>query len=93
LETSRVELQKDKGIYIIIYANPRVILQEVQGGFMCERGIFLGGFMEDCKDSDLDIGITKNPKGLDVKQPGASSSSGHMRRTARVAPLAGDSST
>jgi hypothetical protein len=60
---------------------------------MCERGIFLGGFMEDCQDSDLDLGITKNPKGPDVKQPGASSSSGHQRRTARVAPLAGDSST
>jgi hypothetical protein len=93
LETSRVELRKDRGIYIIMYANPRVILQEVQGGFMCEREIFLGGFMEDCQDSDLDLGITKNPKGLDVKQPGASSSFGQTRRTARVAPLAGDSST
>jgi hypothetical protein len=43
METSRVVLQKDKGIYIIMYANPRVISQEVQGGVMCERGIFLGG--------------------------------------------------
>jgi hypothetical protein len=34
---------------------------------MCERGIFLGGFMEDCQDSGLDLGITRNPKGLDVK--------------------------
>jgi hypothetical protein len=49
--------------------------------------------MEDCQDSDLDLGITKNPKGLDVKQPRASSSSGHKHRTARVAPLAGNSST
>jgi hypothetical protein len=49
--------------------------------------------MEDCQDSDLDLGITKNPKGLDVKQQGASSSSGQMRMAARVAPLAGDSST
>jgi hypothetical protein len=76
-----------------MYINPRVILQEVQGGFMCERVIFLGGFMEDCQGSDLDLGITKNPKGPDVKQPGASSSSGQMRMAARVAPLAGDSST
>jgi hypothetical protein len=60
---------------------------------MCEREIFLGGFMEHCQDSDLDLGITKNPKGLDVKHPGASSSSGQTRRTAWVAPLAGDSST
>jgi hypothetical protein len=51
LETSRDELQNDKGIYIIMYANPRVILQEVQDGFMSERGIFLGGLKEDCQDT------------------------------------------
>jgi hypothetical protein len=67
LETSRVELRKYRDIYIIMYTNPRVILQEVQGGFMCERGIFLGSFMEDSQDSGLDLGITRNPKGLDVK--------------------------
>jgi hypothetical protein len=76
-----------------MFINPRVILQEVQGGLMCERGIFLGGFMENCQDSDLDLGITKNPKGPDVKQPGASSSSGQIHMAARVAPFAGDSST
>jgi hypothetical protein len=58
LETSRVELRKDRGIYIIMYTNPRVIMQEVQEGFMCERGIFLGGFKEDCQDSSLDLEIT-----------------------------------
>jgi hypothetical protein len=93
LETSRVELQKDKGIYTIMYANPRVILQEVQCGFKYERGVFLGGFMEDCQDSDLDLGITKNPKGLDAKHPKASSSSRQMHKAAQVAPFAGDSST
>jgi hypothetical protein len=33
--------------------------------------------MEVCQDSDLDLRLTKNTKGPDVKQPGASSSSGH----------------
>jgi hypothetical protein len=73
--------------------NSGIYLQDLQGGFMCERGIFSGGFMENCQDSDLDLGVTKNPKGLDVKQPGPSSSSGHQHRTAQVAPLAGGSST
>jgi hypothetical protein len=68
LETSRVELQKYKGIYIIMYANPRFVLQEVQGGFMCEMGIFLGGFMEGCQDLDLDLGITKVCWGLCAKR-------------------------
>jgi hypothetical protein len=93
LETSRVELRKDRGIYIILHANPRVILQEVQGGFMYGRGIFLGGFKEDCQDTETDLTISGNPKGLNEKQPRASSSSSQMRRAARVAPLAGDSST
>jgi hypothetical protein len=76
-----------------MYANPRVILQEVQCGFKCERGVFLGGFMEDCQDLDLDLGTTKNPKGLDAKHPRASSSSSQMHKAAWVAPFAGDSST
>jgi hypothetical protein len=76
-----------------MYANPRVILQEVMGGFMYGRGIFLGGFKEDCQDTKTNLKISGNPKGLNAKQPRASSSSGQMRRAARVAPLAGDSST
>jgi Na+-translocating ferredoxin:NAD+ oxidoreductase RnfC subunit len=43
-------------------------LQEVQGGFMCERGVFLGGFMEGCQDLDLDLGITKVCWGLCAKR-------------------------
>jgi hypothetical protein len=73
--------------------NLRFIMQEVQGGFMCERGIFLGGFKEDFQDSGLDLEITGNPKGLNAKQSRASSSSGQMRMAARVASFAGDSST
>jgi hypothetical protein len=60
-------LRKPRGIYTIMYINSRVYLQEVQDGFMSERGILLGGFKEDCQDTDLDLGITKNPKGPDVK--------------------------
>jgi hypothetical protein len=70
-----------------MYINSRVILQDIQGGFMCEDGIFLGGSMEDCQDLGLDLGITWNPKGLDVKQPRAFSSSRQMRMAARVAPV------
>jgi hypothetical protein len=40
LETSRVELRKDRGIYIIMYANPRVILQEVREDLCMEGGSF-----------------------------------------------------
>jgi hypothetical protein len=87
------KLRKGRGIYIIMYINSRVILQDIQGGFMCESGIFLGGSMEDSQDFGLDLGITWNPKGLDVKQPRASSSSGQMRMAARVPLLASDSST
>jgi hypothetical protein len=87
------KLRKGRGIYIIMYINSRVILQDIQGGFMCESGIFLGGSMEDCQDLCLDQGITWNPMGLDVKQPRASTSSGQMRMAAWVAPLASDSST
>jgi hypothetical protein len=76
-----------------MYRNPRVYLQEVQGGFMYGRGIFLGGFKEDCQDIETDLEISGNLKGLNAKQPRASSSSGRMRRAAQVAPLAGDSST
>jgi hypothetical protein len=93
LETSRVELRKDRGIYIILYINPTVILLEVRGGFMYGRGIFLGGFKEDCQDTATDLEITGNPKGLNAKQLRASSSSGQMRMAARVASFAGDSST
>jgi hypothetical protein len=50
---------------------------------MCEGRIFSGGFMENCQDSDLDLGVTKKDKGLDVKQPGPSSSSGHQHTTAQ----------
>jgi hypothetical protein len=57
-------------------------LQDLQGGFMCEGGIFSGGFMENCQDSHLDLGVTEKDKGLDVKQPGPSSSSGHQHTTA-----------
>jgi hypothetical protein len=35
---------------------------------MCEMGIFLGGFMEDCQDSDLYLGITKVCRGLCAKR-------------------------
>jgi hypothetical protein len=31
---------KRQGIYIIMYINSWIYLQEVQGGFMCERGSF-----------------------------------------------------
>jgi hypothetical protein len=51
LDTFRVELRKDRGIYIIMYINSGIYFQDLQGGFMCERGIFLGGFMEVCQDT------------------------------------------
>jgi hypothetical protein len=60
---------------------------------MYGRGIFLGGFKEDCQDTETDLEITGNPKGLNAKQLRASSSSGQMRMAARVASFAGDSST
>jgi hypothetical protein len=60
---------------------------------MYGRGIFLGGFKEDCQDTETDLELSGNPKGLNAQQPRASSNSGRMRRAARVAPLAGDSST
>jgi hypothetical protein len=63
------ELRKGRGIYIIMCINPKVILREVQGGFMCERGIFLGGFMEDCQDSGLDLGIRGKHGGLNRRCP------------------------
>jgi hypothetical protein len=44
LETSRVELQKDKGIYIIMYTNSGAFLQRVVGGFTCKRWGFHRGF-------------------------------------------------
>jgi hypothetical protein len=57
------------------------------------KGVFLGGFKEECQDTETDLEITGNPKGLNAKQPRASSSSGQMRMAARVASFAGDSST
>jgi hypothetical protein len=62
-----------------MYTNSRVDLQEVQDGFMSERGILLGGFKEDCQDTQIDLEISEIHKGLNAKQPRASSSSGQMR--------------
>jgi hypothetical protein len=42
LETSRVELQKDKGIYIIMYRNSRAYLQRSQVGLVLKNLIDLG---------------------------------------------------
>jgi hypothetical protein len=42
---------KRQGIYIIMYINSGIYMQEVQGGFMCERGVFSWGFKEDCQDT------------------------------------------
>jgi hypothetical protein len=42
---------KRQGIYIIMYIKSGIYLQEVQGGFMCERGIFFGSFKVDCQDT------------------------------------------
>jgi hypothetical protein len=70
LETSRVELRKDRGIYIIMYKNLRVILQEVQGGFMCERGIFWGGSLEDSQDTKIDLIVIGKGRGLTAKPLG-----------------------
>jgi hypothetical protein len=69
LETSRVELRKDRGIYIIMYTNPRVIMQEIQGGFMCERGIFLAGSLEDSQDTKIDLIVIGKGRGLTAKPP------------------------
>jgi hypothetical protein len=52
-----------------MYINSGIYLQDLQGGFMCEGGIFSGGFMENCQDSDLDLGVTKKDKGLSAKSP------------------------
>jgi hypothetical protein len=51
-----------------MYINSRVYLQEVQDGFMSERGVFLGGFKEDCQDK-IDLEISEYHKGLNAKQP------------------------
>jgi hypothetical protein len=37
------------------------------------------GLLEELQDTRIDLKITGNPKGLDAKQPRASSSSGHRR--------------
>jgi hypothetical protein len=44
---------------------------------MYGRG-FLGGFKQDCQDTETDLEISGNPKGLNAKQPRASSSYGQM---------------
>jgi hypothetical protein len=51
LETSRVELQKDKGIYIIMYRNSRAYLQMSQVGLDLKNLIDLGGFLQDLQDT------------------------------------------
>jgi hypothetical protein len=93
LETSRVELRKDRSIYIIMYTNLRVILQEVQGGFMCEWGIFLGGSLEDSQDTKIDLivigkgrGLTAKPSGLLLPQTRAYRGGGGLSGQAAGAP-------
>jgi hypothetical protein len=49
LETSRVELQNDKGIYKIMYRNSRAYLQRSQVGLDLKNLIDLGGFCKICK--------------------------------------------
>jgi hypothetical protein len=44
LESSRVELQKDRGIYTIMYINSGAFLQRTAGEFMCRKWGFLRGF-------------------------------------------------
>jgi hypothetical protein len=43
------QLQDAEGIYKIMYINSRGYEKKIQGGFMCNSGIYPGGILEVCK--------------------------------------------
>jgi hypothetical protein len=57
----------------------------VWDGSGCKESKDLGSYMKELQDTWIDLKITGNPKGLDAKQPRASSSSGQMREQGGVA--------
>jgi hypothetical protein len=75
LDTFRVELRKDRGIYIIMYINSGIYLQDLQAGLCVKGGVFTGGYEQDLLDTEIDLGILPLLRG--VKRKVALSSSLH----------------
>jgi hypothetical protein len=84
--------EKTGHIHNYIY-KPEGHLARGPGRIYVWKGDLFRGFKEDCQDTETDLEISGKAKGLNAKQPRASSSSGQMRGAARVASFAGDSST